>query len=95
MENCCLLITANESYQITEKDLEKLTGIKISYSTLQRLVKRQEFELFTSQQRVKEITLGGGKVRLRNETKGESCYWKDYKAVCLDNIYSGAFFQKN
>jgi hypothetical protein len=95
MENCCLLITANESYQMAEKDLEKFTGIKISHSTLQRLVKRQEFELPTSQEGVKEITLDGGKVRLRNETKGESCYWKDYKAVCLDNIYSGAFFQKN
>ena len=95
MENCCLLISANESYQMGEKDLEKFTGIKISHSTLQRLVKRQEFELPTSQQGVKEITLDGGKVRLRNEKKGESCYWKDYKAVCLDNVYSGAFFQKN
>ncbi len=93
MENCCLLITANESYQSAEKDLEKFTGIKISHSTLQRLVKRQEFELPTSKQGVKEITLDGGKVRLRNATKGESCYWKDYKAVCLDNIYAGAFFK--
>ena len=95
MENCCLLISANESYQMAEKDLEKFTGIKISHSTLQRLVNRQEFELPTSKQGVKEITLDGGKVRLRNETKGESCYWKDYKAVCLDNVYSGAFFQNN
>jgi ATP-dependent protease Clp ATPase subunit len=70
MENCCLLITANESYQMAEKDLEKFTGIKICHSTLQRLVKRKEFELPTSQQGVKEITLDGGKVRLRNETKG-------------------------
>jgi hypothetical protein len=38
MENCCLLISANESYQMAEKDLEKFTGIKISHSTLQRLV---------------------------------------------------------
>jgi hypothetical protein len=48
MENCCLLISANESYQMAEKDLEKFTGIKISHSTLQRLVNRQEFELPTS-----------------------------------------------
>ena len=95
MENCWILISANESYQMAEKDLEKFTGIKISHSTLQRLVKRQELELPTSQQGVKEITLDGGKVRLRNATKGESCYWKDYKAVCLDNVYSGAFFQNN
>jgi hypothetical protein len=74
MENCCLLISANESYQMAEKDLKKFTGIKISHSTLLILVKRQEFELPTSQQKVKEITLDGGKVRLRNKTKGESCY---------------------
>jgi len=48
MENCCLLISANESYQMAEKDLEKFTGIKISHSTLLILVKRQEFELPTS-----------------------------------------------
>jgi hypothetical protein len=95
MEKCCLLISANESYQMAEKDLEKFTGIKISHSTLQRLVKRQEFELPTFKQGVQEITLDGGKVRLRKETKGEGCYWKDYKAVCLDNVYSGAFFQNN
>jgi hypothetical protein len=48
----------------------------------------------TSKQGVQEITLDGGKIRLRNETKGEPCYWKDYKALCLDNVYCGAFFQK-
>jgi hypothetical protein len=61
MEKCCLLISANESYQMAEKDLEKFTGIKISHSTLQRLVKRQEFELPTSKQGVQEITLDGEK----------------------------------
>ena len=95
MENCCLLISANESYQMAEKEWEKFTVIKISHSTLLILVNRQEFELPTSKQGVKEITLDGGKVRRRNETKGESCYWKDYKAVCLDNVYSAAFIQNN
>jgi hypothetical protein len=74
MEKCALLISANESYQRAEKDLEELTGIKISHSTLQRLVNRQEFELPTSKQGVQEITLDGGKIRLRNETKGKPCY---------------------
>jgi hypothetical protein len=92
---CALLISANESYQRAEEDLEELTGIKISHSTLQRLVNRQEFELPTSQQGVQEITLDGGKIRLRKETKGETCYWTDYKALCLDNVYCGAFFQKS
>jgi hypothetical protein len=95
MEKCALLISANESYQRAEEDLEELTGIEISHSTLQRLVNRQEFELPTSKQGVQEITLDGGKIRLRNETKGEPCYWKDYKALCLDNVYCGAFFQKS
>jgi hypothetical protein len=44
MEKCCLLISANESYQMAEKDLENFTGIKISHSTLLILVNRQEFE---------------------------------------------------
>ena len=43
MEKCALLISANESYQREEKDLEKFTGIKVYHSTLQRLVKRQDF----------------------------------------------------
>jgi len=79
---CALLISANESYQRGEKDLENFTGIKVSHSTLQRLVKRQDFELPTSKQGVQEITLDGGKVRLRNEDRGKPCYWKDYKALC-------------
>lgn len=41
MEKCVLLISANESYQRAEEDLEELTGIEISPSTLQRLVNRQ------------------------------------------------------
>ena len=69
MEKCVLLISANESYQMAEKDLEKFTVIKISHSTLLILVNRQEFELPTSKQGVQEITLDGGKVRLRNENK--------------------------
>lgn len=40
MEKNALLISANESYQRAEEDLEQLTGIKISQSTLQRLVNR-------------------------------------------------------
>ena len=77
-ERCALLISANESYQMAEKDLETFTGMKVSHSTLHRLVKRQEFELPTSKQGVQEITLDGGKVRLRKEKKGEGCYWKGF-----------------
>jgi hypothetical protein len=61
IEKCALLISANESYARGEKDLEKFTGIRVSHSTLQRLVKIQDFELPTSNQGVQEITLDGGK----------------------------------
>jgi hypothetical protein len=52
MEKCALIISGNESYQKEEKDLETFTGIPVSHSTLQRLVKLQEFELPTSKQGV-------------------------------------------
>ena len=52
MEKCALLISANESYERGEKDLENFTGISVSHSTLHRLVSRQEFELPTSKQGV-------------------------------------------
>jgi hypothetical protein len=57
MEKCALIISANESYQKGEKDLEIFTEIPVFHS-LQRLVKLQEFELPTSKQGIKEITLG-------------------------------------
>jgi hypothetical protein len=60
MEKYALLISANESYARGEKDLEKITGIRVSHSTLQRLVNIQDFELPTSKQGVQEITLDGG-----------------------------------
>jgi hypothetical protein len=41
-EKNCLLLSGNESFQDSEKDIEALTGIKVSHSTLQRLVHRQE-----------------------------------------------------
>ena len=52
MEKCVLIITANEFYQKGEKDLETFTGIPFFHSSLQRLVKLQEFELPTSKQGV-------------------------------------------
>jgi len=40
MEKNCLRLSANESYQDAEEDIEALTGMKVSRSTLQRLVQR-------------------------------------------------------
>jgi len=93
MEKNAMLICANESYQNAEKDFEELTGIKISHSTLHRSVLRQDFELPTSKLGVKEVAVDGGKVRLRTEEKGKPCEYKDYKAVSLNGVDYGAFFQ--
>lgn len=37
MEQCALIISANESYERGEKDLEKFTGIPVSHSTLYQI----------------------------------------------------------
>lgn len=34
-------------------------------------------------------------MRLRTETKGESCIWKDYKAICVDTSLRKAWFNEN
>jgi len=93
MEKCALIISVNESYQKGEKDLKTFTGIPVSHSTLQRLIKLQKGKLSTSRQGVQKITLDGGKVKVRNKNKGKPCYWKDYKPLCLDKVYCGALFQ--
>lgn len=95
MTKNALLVCANESYQRAEEDLKELTGIKISHSTLQRLVNQQDLELPESKLGVTEAMIDGGKVRLRTEEKGKACEWKDYKAVSLNGIQLGAFFLDN
>lgn len=95
VEKNCLLLSGNESFQNVEKDILALTGIKVSHSTLQRLVQRQEYEEPQALQGVSEVSIDGGKVRLRSGIKGVESYWRDYKAVRLQGIYYGAFFQDN
>lgn len=95
MAKNALLVCANESYQRAEEDLKELTGIKISHSTLQRLVKKQEIEWPDSKLGIQEAMIDGGKVRLRPEEEGKPCQWKDYKAVNLNGIQVGAFFLDN
>lgn len=95
MEKNALLLCANNSYQRAEEDLKELTGIKISHSSLQRLVNQQNLELPSSRLGIQEIMIDGGKVRLRTEEKGQPCEWKDYKAVSLNGIQLGAFFLDN
>lgn len=39
--------------------------------------------------------MDGGKVRLRTSKKGESCIWRDYKALCIKGQVREAWFQEN
>jgi hypothetical protein len=94
LEQCCLLLSANESYERASEDIAVLTGRTVSHSTQQRLVHRQTFELPHLRQAVEEISLDGGKVRLRTP-KGQPSEWRDYKGVNLHDQCVAAFFQDN
>ena len=94
LERCCLLVSANESYQRAAEDIAILTGIRVSSSTQQRLVHRQEWASPEIDGGVKEMSLDGGKVRLRTPL-GESSEWRDYKAVNLHQGAVNAYFRAN
>lgn len=92
--NCCVLLSANESYERAAEDIEVLTGVAVSHSTQQRLVHRQSFALLEVNDPIEESSIDGGKARLRTP-KGEPSEWRDYKAVNLHAQGVGAFFQEN
>jgi hypothetical protein len=94
LEQCCLLVSANESYDDTAHDIAVLTGISVSKSTQQRLVHRHDFPSELVDFGVKEMSLDGGKVRLRTP-KGQRSEWRDYKAVNLHQGCVAAFFRQN
>lgn len=94
LEKCCLRLSANESYQSASAEIQALTGVKVGHSTQQRLVNRIELTLPEAKQAVSEVSVDGGKVRRRVEPK-QACHWRDYKAVRLQGIYYGAFFDSN
>lgn len=89
-----MLLSANESYQRAQEDIEILTRIKVSHGTQQRMVHRQSFEPLKLDPNVSEISLDGGKIRLRTPL-GQPCQWRDYKAVNLHHLGVEAFFQEN
>jgi hypothetical protein len=41
LQKCCLRLSANESYQKAEVEIEALTGVKVGHSTQQKLVVHQ------------------------------------------------------
>jgi hypothetical protein len=94
LEKCCLLLSANESYARSAQNIEVLTGIKVSHSTQHRLVHRHAFAEPVVAQTVTEMSLDGGKVRLRTPL-GEPCIWNDYKALRLHELATVAYFKDN
>jgi hypothetical protein len=71
-----------------------LTGIEVSAKTQQRLVHRQKFPLPQSQPEIQELSVDGGKIRLRTPL-GEPCIWRDYKGIRIHEQVTEAFFQDN
>ena len=76
--------------------------IRVGHSSQHRLVQRYELGLGKGKGIIKQLSLDGGKVRLRGETssksqkRGES-QWRNYKAVSVEgfNKTCAAFFQDN
>jgi hypothetical protein len=68
--------------------------VKVSGNTQQRLVQRQTFELPQVEAMIEEMSVDGGKVRLRTP-QGQPSEWRDYKAVNLHESWVAAFFQNN
>lgn len=94
LEKCCLRVSANESYQKAEAEIEALVGIKVGRTTLHRLVQRVEFSPPDAKLAVTEVSVDGGKVRLR-AVEAQGSRWLEYKAVRLQGIYYNAAFQDN
>jgi hypothetical protein len=92
LEKCCLIVSANVSYQNAAKDVKYLTGIDVSSKTQQRLVHRQAFKLPIQDKEIQELSVDGGKIRLRTPL-GEPCIWRDYKGIRLHEQVTEAFFQ--
>lgn len=69
--------------------------MRVSATTQRRLVHRYQFEDSDCSKQVSEISLDGGKVRLRTSKKGECCIWRDYKALCIKGQVREAWFQEN
>jgi hypothetical protein len=90
-----LRISASISYENTTEEIQYLTGIRVSKSSQQRLIHRQEFELPQAKSIVAELSVDGGNVRVRTQ-KGEPCAWKGYKATALHQQQAiAASFQSN
>jgi hypothetical protein len=95
LKKCCLRLSANESYQKAEAEIEALMGVKVNHSTFQRLVQRTEIEFPTARQKVSQLSVDGGKVRVRTRVKGQKCDWFEYKSARVEGLFYGATFRAN
>ncbi len=71
-----------------------LTGQRVGHSTQQRLVHRQDLSQATALESVEELSVDGGKIRLRTKP-GKSCEYRDYKAIKLHQQVIAASFRDN
>jgi len=93
-EKCCLRQLANISYERTAQEIAFQTGVNIGHTCLHRLVQQQEWSAPVAANALEEVSVDGGKVRLRG-LNGEGTRWLDYKAVRFQSSYYAAFFQDN
>lgn len=82
LELCCLQVSANASYEHTEKDVELFTGMRVPAKTQQRLGHRQTFALPQTEQALAELSAAGGKIRIRTPL-GEEWRWLDLQRSAL------------
>jgi len=75
------------SYQHAEEDVE-LFGIQVAAKTQQRLVHRQTFEMPEVKQFVEELSVDGGKIRIRTP-KGNPALGKNTRCACTTLRLSG------
>jgi hypothetical protein len=59
-----LRLSAKESYQQAEVEIEALTGVKVGHRRQQKLVVEEDWELPQGKQAVCKVSMDGGKVRL-------------------------------
>jgi len=57
LESCCLLVSANVSYEQAETDVAYLTEVRISAKTQQRIVHRQNFSQPSPKSPLEEISI--------------------------------------
>lgn len=93
LENCCLRLSANVSYEQAARDVAYLTGMCVPAKTQQRLVHHQTFPMPSVDEPIEELCVDGGKVRLRTAPTLKS-EWRDYKAIATDQG-AVANFQNN